>query len=251
MSIKFFQNMRKLIIGAVLSLFFIVPSPAFALAPIDINMLQAEFSDGAAAAPEEGLLTVTKKKDKIQIDETFFISLLINLGAVLLIIFFVYFPNYKKMDTIFTFLMFNIVIFLLTYVLNEVKMSMGAAFGLFAVFSMLRYRTAGINIKDMTYLFIFIAMGLVSAIQLDYHELLIIGSIIFIGTLLLDTKLIMKKEFSNVLRYERIEMIKPDRREELIAELRDRTGLNIHRVTINEIDFLKDTAMVSYYYYEN
>ncbi len=250
MSIKFSQNMRKLLAGALFSLFFLVPSPAFASAPVDINMIQAEFSDGAAAEPQDGLLTVTKKKDKIQIDETFFLSLLIDLTAVFLIIFFVYFPNYKKMDTIFTFIMFNLVIFLLTYVLNEVKMSMGAAFGLFAVFSMLRYRTAGINMKDMTYLFIFIAMGLVSAIQLEFHELGIIAGIVFIGTLLHDTKLIMKKEYSNVLSYEKIELIKPEKRDELIAELRERTGLNIHRVSINEIDFLKDTAMISYYYYE-
>ena len=250
MSIKFSQNTCKLIYGVFFSLFFLVPMPLSASMPVDVNLLQAEFSDVAAAQPEDGLLTVTKKKDKIQIDETFFISLFIDLVAVFCIIFFVYFPNYKRMDTIFTFLMFNIVIFLLTFVLNEVKMSMGAAFGLFAVFSMLRYRTAGINMKDMTYLFIFIAMGLVSAIQLDYYELGIIALIVFLGALLLDTKLIMKKEFSNVLRYEKIEIIKPDRRDELIAELCQRTGLNFHRVTINEIDFLKDTAMISFYFYE-
>lgn len=250
MSIKFSQNMRKLFAGALFSLYFLVPSPAFASAPVDVNVLQAEFSDAAAAEPQDGLLTVTKKKDKIQIDERFFFSLLIDLASVFLILIFVYYPNYKKMDTIFTFMMFNLVIFLLTFVLNEVKMSMGAAFGLFAIFSMLRYRTAGINMKDMTYLFIFIAMGLVSAIQLEYHELAIITGVIFVGTLLLDTKIIMKKEYSNILRYEKIEMIKPDKREELIAELRERTGLNIHRVSINEIDFLKDTAMISYYYYE-
>ncbi len=250
MSIKFSQNMRKLFAGALFSLFFLVPSPAFASAPVDVNVLQAEFTDAAAAEPQDGLLTVTKKKDKIQIDQKFFFSLVIDLAAVFLILIFVYYPNYKKMDTIFTFMMFNLVIFLLTFVLNEVKMSMGAAFGLFAIFSMLRYRTAGINMKDMTYLFIFIAMGLVSAIQLEYHELAIITGIIFVGTLLLDTRIVMKKEYSNILRYEKIEMIKPDKREELIAELRERTGLNIHRVSINEIDFLKDTAMISYYYYE-
>ncbi len=250
MSIKFSQNMRKLFAGALFSLFFLVPSPAFASAPVDVNVLQAELTDAAAAEPQDGLLTVTKKKDKIQIDQKFFFSLVIDLAAVFLILIFVYYPNYKKMDTIFTFMMFNLVIFLLTFVLNEVKMSMGAAFGLFAIFSMLRYRTAGINMKDMTYLFIFIAMGLVSAIQLEYHELAIITGIIFVGTLLLDTRIVMKKEYSNILRYEKIEMIKPDKREELIAELRERTGLNIHRVSINEIDFLKDTAMISYYYYE-
>ena len=213
MSIKFSQNMRKLFAGALFSLFFLVPSPAFASAPVDVNVLQAEFTDAAAAEPQDGLLTVTKKKDKIQIDQKFFFSLVIDLAAVFLILIFVYYPNYKKMDTIFTFMMFNLVIFLLTFVLNEVKMSMGAAFGLFAIFSMLRYRTAGINMKDMTYLFIFIAMGLVSAIQLEYHELAIITGIIFVGTLLLDTRIVMKKEYSNILRYEKIEMIKPDKRE--------------------------------------
>jgi hypothetical protein len=78
----------------------------------------------------------------------------------------------------------------------------------------------------------------------------IIAAIIFVATLILDTKLIMKKEYSNTLRYEKIEMIKPEKREELIQELCTRTGLNIHRVSINEIDFLKDTAMISYYYYD-
>ena len=126
---------------------------------------------------------------------------------------------------------------------------MGAAFGLFAVFSMLRYRTAGIGMKDMTYLFIFIAIGLISGIQLEYQELAVIVGIIFVIILLFDTKLILKKESSNVLRYERIEMIKPEKQAELIAELRQRTGLNIHRISINEIDFLKDTAMITYYYY--
>jgi hypothetical protein len=94
-----------------------------------------------------------------------------------------------------------------------------------------------------------IAIGLISGIQLEYHELAIIVGIIFVIILLFDTKLILRKESSNVLRYERIEMIKPEKQAELIEELRQRTGLNIHRITINEIDFLKDTAMITYYYY--
>lgn len=248
MSINYSQSKFKLFLGIFLFMFFLTPAPASAMFPIDLDELETELSESTTKVDSE-LTKVDKKKDKIQLNYKFFLSLLINLTAVFFIINFVYYPNYHKMDTIFTFLMFNIVIFLLTYVLNEVKISMGAAFGLFAVFSMLRYRTAGIGMKDMTYLFIFIALGLVSAIQLEFYELGIIASIIFIAVLVLDTKLIMKKEFSNVLRYERIEMIKPERREELILELRERTGLNIHRVSINEIDFLKDTAMVSYYYY--
>lgn len=246
---SYFQKMRRFIAPLFL-VFFLLPSPSFAAMPVDLSALQSETVDAAAADSETETIIKEKKKDKVKLDQYFFFSLLINLATVILIITVVYYPNYKKMDTIFTFLMFNVVIFLLTYVLNEVKISMGAAFGLFAVFSMLRYRTAGIGIKDMTYLFLFIALGLVSAIQLEFYELGIIAAIIFVTTLILDTKLIMKKEYSNVLRYEKIEMIKPERREELIQELCSRTGLNIHRVSINEIDFLKDTAMISYYYYD-
>ncbi len=247
MFINYFQKLRNLFILPFFVLFLFNISPVYATAPVDMSVLQSESLEAASADTETP--TVTKKKDKVQINQYFFINLLIDLSAVVLIIIFVYYPNYKKMDTIFTFLMFNVVIFLLTYVLNEVKISMGAAFGLFAVFSMLRYRTAGIGMKDMTYLFIFIALGLVSAIRLDFYELGIIAGIIFITALVLDTKLIMKKEISGTLRFEKIEYIKPEKREALIEELRTRTGLNIHRVSINEIDFLKDTAMISYYYY--
>ena len=248
MFINYFQKLRNLFILPFFALFLFSASPVYATAPIDMSVLQAESLESATVDSEA--VTKEKKKDKVQINQYFFINLLIDLSAVILIIVFVYYPNYKKMDTIFTFLMFNVVIFLLTYVLNEVKISMGAAFGLFAVFSMLRYRTAGIGMKDMTYLFIFIALGLVSAIQLEFYELGILAGIVFITALILDTKLIMKKEYSGTLRFEKIEYIKPEKREALIEELRIRTGLNIHRVSINEIDFLKDTAMISYYYYD-
>ena len=249
---SYFQKVRSKYLAPLFFAFFLLPTPSFAAMPVDMSALQTETVDAATPSDSENASAIVKekKKDKVKLDQYFFFSLLINLATVILIISFVYYPNYKKMDTIFTFLMFNIVIFLLTYVLNEVKMSMGAAFGLFAVFSMLRYRTAGIGMKDMTYLFLFIALGLVSAIQLEFYELGIIAVIVFVATLILDTKLIMKKEYSNTLRYEKIEMIKPDRREELIQELCSRTGLNIHRVSINEIDFLKDTALISYYYYD-
>jgi len=191
-----------------------------------------------------------KKGKEVEINQDFFISLGLDLLTILLIIIFVYYPNYKKLDTIFTFILFNVIIFLLTYVLNTVKISMGAAFGLFAVFSMLRYRTSGIDMKDMTYLFIFIAMGLLSAIQMDFYEMAIVCCLVFGFTIIFDTKLILKREFSKIVRYEKIDMILPEKRAELISELRTRTGLNIHRVSINEIDFLKDIAIINVYYYD-
>lgn len=203
-----------------------------------------EFAGTAETAAEK------KNGKEVEINQDFFISLGLDLFTILLIIVFVYYPNYKKLDTIFTFILFNVIIFLLTYVLNTVKISMGAAFGLFAVFSMLRYRTSSIDMKDMTYLFIFIALGLMSAIQMDLYEMIIICSLVFGFTIIFDTKLILKREFSKIVRYEKIEMITPEKRTELIDELKTRTGLNIHRISINEVDFLRDVAIINVYYYD-
>ena len=127
---------------------------------------------------------------------------------------------------------------------------MGAAFGLFAVFSMLRYRTEGISMKDMTYLFIFIAVGLISAIQLEYFELSVLNGIIVLVTFIMDGNMFIKRESAKNVQYENIEMIKPENHKELIEDLKKRTGLNVHRIYINKIDFLKDTALVTIYYYE-
>jgi len=193
---------------------------------------------------------VKKKGEDVEIGERFFISLGINLLVVTCIIVFIYFRNYKKLDTVFTFVLFNVVIFLLTYVFNLVKFSMGAAFGLFAIFSMLRYRTSSINMKDMTYLFIFIAVGLLSAIHVEYYELAIIGAVIFVITFFMETKLILKRESMKVVRFDDINLILPEKEQELIDVLKKRTGLNIHRVSIQDLDFLKDSAMINVYYYE-
>lgn len=197
-----------------------------------------------------GTTNDTNNKEVIKISMDFFYSLAIDLATILLIIYVIYYPNYKKMDTIFTFILFNVIIFMLTFVLNKVKMSMGAAFGLFAVFSMLRYRTEGIGMKDMTYLFIFVALGLLSGIQMDLLVQGLICAIIFIITLLMDTKLIIRKEFTQHIRYEKVNLIKPENQVELIEDLKDRTGLDIHRIIINEIDYLRDIANITVYYYE-
>ena len=256
MSINNFQPISNLIFKTLLLIFFVAPDHVFATAPAALELIQLDAKNSLSlslseADAESEIETVDKKKDKIELNSKFYLSLLIDLFFVGLIIVLVYYPNYKKMDTIFTFILFNVVIFLLTFVLNKVKISMGAAFGLFAVFSMLRYRTAGIGMKDMTYLFIFIALGLISGIQLEFHELGIIAAVIFIVALVFDTKLILRKrESSNTLRYEKIEMVKPNKRDALIKELCDRTGLDIHRITLNDLDYLKDTVMITYYYYE-
>lgn len=191
-----------------------------------------------------------KEKDTVEINQNFFLYLGMNLITLALIIILVYYPRNRQYESIFTFLMFNIMIFMLTFVLNKIKISVGAAFGLFAVFSMLRYRTEGISMKDMTYLFIFIAIGLISAIQLDFEELAIINSIILAITFLLDSNLILKRESSKMIKYENVNLVKPENSDELLADLRSRTGLNIHRHKIESINFLSDTAEIKIYYYE-
>ncbi|MDD4149035.1 MAG: DUF4956 domain-containing protein [Bacteroidales bacterium] len=189
-----------------------------------------------------------KKEESVDINGFFFLNLAIDLVTVFLIIFFIYYPNNKRQEYVFTFILFNLIIFLLTYVLNEVKISMGAAFGLFAVFSMLRYRTAGISMKNMTYLFIFIAIGLLSAIHLKVYENIAINAIIVIFTFILDSKLIFKAYGTKRIDYDNTELIKPENKEKLIEDLRQRTGLDIYDVDISRVNFLKDSARVQIYY---
>ena len=186
-----------------------------------------------------------------KLSDKFFLRLLIDIISMLVLVRLIYFRIYKKKDYLFTFFLFNTIIFIITYLLNKVDMSLGAAFGLFAVFSMLRYRTEGITTKDMTYLFIVIAIGLICAVsKATYFELGIINAILIGFTYALDGNWLVRNEMVKNVLYENIEMIKPENQTELIKDLRNRTGLNIHRITINRVDFLKDTAMIKIYFYE-
>lgn len=191
-----------------------------------------------------------KKDDEITIDIHFATHLLINLFTALIIIVFIYNRNYHKTELLFTFFAFNLVIFLLTYVMNHVKLSLGAAFGLFAVFSMLRYRTEGISPKDMTYLFIVIATGLICAIRLDEISLIAVCLLLGIFTWILDGNVIFKKQFSKEIIYDNIDLIKPEKNLELIQDLKNRTGLNVYKISVNRINFLRDEATLEVFYHD-
>ena len=183
---------------------------------------------------------------------------LIDIFFMLILMRFVYYKFYKRSDLFFTFFIFNIVIFLISFLLNKVELSMGAAFGLFAVFSMLRYRTEDISIKDMSYLFLVIAIGLVAAVTKikdtsDGYEYLFLGlinTIVILSAYLIESSLLFKKENVQLIIYEKIELIKANATDELLLDLRERTGLNIHRISISKIDFLKDSAQIKVYYYD-
>lgn len=186
-----------------------------------------------------------------KVSDKFFIRLAVDLFAATILIRFIHYRLYRKGEFVFTYFMFNIMIFLITYLLDKVEMSMGAAFGLFAVFSIMRYRTEDITARDMTYLFITIAIGLICAVSKgNWDELLFYCTIVLSVTFLLESNLIIKREFSQNVQYEKIEMIRPENHKELIEDLKARTGLNIHRIAINKIDFLKDIAVIRIYFYE-
>jgi len=189
----------------------------------------------------------------------FGVRFLINMVSVFILIRFIYFKMNKHRELFFTYFVFNLIIFFLCFFLNKVKISMGAAFGLFAVFSMLRYRTEDLSIKDMTYLFLVIAIGLMTAvIKLDdiayYYEfiiIIVINALVLVLTYVLESNVLIKQETAKQIVYENIELIKPEKRHELMADLELRTGQKINRISIGKIDFLRDTALIKIYFYED
>lgn len=200
----------------------------------------------------EGIETIAKIATK------YGVRLLIDLVSTYILMQFIYFRFYKNKDLLFTYFVFNIVIFTISFLLNRVEISMGAAFGLFAVFSMLRYKTEEISIKDMTYLFLTIAIGIVSAVTRlkgveDVYEYLFLIAIItamILVALTLESNWFMKQELFKTIYYEKIELIHPDKYNEFLEDLRSRTGINIHRAEVQKIDFLRDTAQVKIYFYD-
>ncbi|MBD2703041.1 DUF4956 domain-containing protein [Spirosoma sp. BT702] len=182
----------------------------------------------------------------------FLVRIALDVLAVGLLIRLVYYRIYRRSDLFLTFFGFNFVIFLITYLLNQVQMSIGAAFGLFAVFSMLRYRTQGISAKDMTYLFMVISIGLISAIsQGGWFALVCINGLILISVQLLEGNYFFKRELSKAINYDRIDHIRPEKLPILLAELQLRTGLPVHRVDMQSIDFVKGSVQLVMYYYAN
>ena len=175
----------------------------------------------------------------------------IDLAAIFVIARLVYFPIRKHRGYLFTFCIFNIVIFLVCSLLNHLTLSIGFSFGIFAIFSILRYRTMTIPIKEMTYLFIAISLSIINALTNDSISVaeLLFTNLAIVGFTYLLEKIWMKNELVKLIIYERIENVKPDKREQLMLDLKDRTGLEIHRLEIGKIDFLRDIAEIRIYYY--
>ncbi|MBT3274657.1 MAG: DUF4956 domain-containing protein [Spirochaetales bacterium] len=163
----------------------------------------------------------------------------------------IYYPINKKRNYLFTFFIFNVLIFFVASLLSAVRLETGFAFGLFAVFSIIRYRTRQIPIKEMTFLFISIIIATINStvtILISYSEI-IFANVAILGVSLLMEKLWLKKYIdSKSILYEKIELIVPEKREELLEDLRKRTGLNVESFEVRRINLLRDTARIRIFY---
>ena len=175
----------------------------------------------------------------------------INFIFLIIIVRLIYYRVKDDKDYVFTYIMFNILTFFICFLLRKVPMEMGFALGLFAVFGILRYRTEAIPIRQMTYLFIVIGISMINALSnksISIFEVLFTNGLIALITYLIDRLWFQTIEEKKSIVYEKIELIKPENKQELIKDLKERTGLPIHEVKVEKIDFLRDTAAVTIYY---
>ena len=174
-----------------------------------------------------------------------------NVLVVFIIVKLIYQRNHpNNLDFVFTYLMFNTLIFFVAFSLASIEMDIGFAFGMFAVFAMLRFRTDPIPIKEMTYLFIAIAVGFINALSgsaISIHSILFINIILITLTYLLESYWQRNALVIRTVEYELIENIKPENHEKLIADLQDRVGMPIQRFEIGKINFLRDTVRIDIY----
>ena len=173
----------------------------------------------------------------------------IHLISLVVLIRYGYERKLSQSEFVFSFYLFGIGVFLVTLILKNVEISLGFAFGLFAIFSMLRYRTESISIKGMTYLFLVIVMALISAVgPLEGWALLLVNSVILVATLVVEYLVGVSRLEEKVIRYERIDNIRPENRADLLEDLRQRTGLDIEDVSIDYVDFMTDSAKMRLFY---
>ncbi|MBN1936557.1 MAG: DUF4956 domain-containing protein [Anaerolineae bacterium] len=174
-----------------------------------------------------------------------------NLLIALLIVRLIYYPVTKNKNYVFTFLAFSTITYFVLGLFTSTTLSVGVGFGLFAIFSVLRYRTEEMPTREMTYLFIIIALSVMNSILMLNGELMKL--FVSNGTVVALLYVLEKEwgfhfEASTKITYEKVDLITPDHRDDLLADLRQRTGLSIRRVEVGRLDFLHDSAEIKIYY---
>lgn len=194
--------------------------------------------------------------------------LIINTVFTIIIARVFYFPRNRRQDFFFTFILVGFCIFMLIHLMGDAKIKTGIAMGLFAIFCIMRYRTESVPIREMTYLFFVISLAAINALAWEADisgkhpdflvpELTAMGELILTDIIFLlilyfaERKQWVKSLSSKYIKYDKIELITPDKHHELIADLKARTGLDIIKAEIGNIDFLKDMALVKIYYRSN
>jgi hypothetical protein len=175
----------------------------------------------------------------------FFICLLVNWS----IIEFFYYRKSNRRDFYFTFLLMTVAIFFLVFFMMGMergKATMGVGLGLFGIFSIMRYRTDTMPVREMTYLFLIVCLAVVHAMASDFGDLALVDIITVFSIWLCELKL--KVQHSKLIQYDRVELIKPERYDELVADLESRTGLHILKIDVGGIDFLKDSVVLKVTY---
>jgi len=184
------------------------------------------------------------------------LNFLISTVMVWIMVHFLYYRKSKRRDFYFTFLLIGIVIYFLVYfmifVLEDLKgkTGIGIGIGLFGIFSIMRYRTDAMPVREMTYLFSIICLSVINALgtEISILEMLVPNILIVLAVALCEMFLLHSKQTSKLIQYDRVALIKPECREELKADLEARTGLTIDHLEIGAIDYLRDTAIVKIYY---
>lgn len=181
----------------------------------------------------------------------FVLGALLNLLVAVVIVRGIYFRQTHEKRYVFTFLAFNTVIYFVLALLKTADLGVGLGFGLFAIFTVLRYRTDPIPIREMTYLFVIIALPVVNSVlsaEGVFWNLLVADATVVAVLYVLEQEWGFQFEASSRIAYDRIDLIVPSQRQALLADLRARTGLPIERVEVGRLDFLRDSADVKVYY---
>ncbi len=194
-----------------------------------------------------------------------FVRFVITLICVSIIARCFYYPKSKRRDYMFIFIIMSMSIFLLVSMMEASSMETGAALGLFAIFGIIRYRTEAIPIREMTYLFMLVAMSVINAmVKYEFHRkhggyyegvglmTLLFSNLVFIGLAwLFESSKILNEHCSKYIKYDNVDLVHPERRAELIADVEKRTGLKIVAIEVGTIDFLKDSVILRIYYDED
>ena len=165
-----------------------------------------------------------------------------------------YYKKSKRRDFFFTFMLIGVaiffIVFFMIFVLEDMKgkTGIGVGIGMFGIFSIMRYRTDAMPVREMTYLFIILCLSVVNALAstMPLAELLITNMLIVVVVWLCES--LLKVVPYKLIQYDRIELTKPERHDDLIADLRERTGLDVINVEVGGIDMLRDMAVIKVFY---